>query len=241
MLRARIKNTDAESVLYTSVWSIATGPFDMRLPDPGGASCPRRFHTEPPPQLPRPADGDVLRGGVRAGVDGSRRAGDRRQGPRATLAAAHAVRAQARADALTGGRPVRSIHVCTPALTPSARSRRRRARARARDPRRRPPARPLHRPGLRDPGIGGHPGRVYDSLDARFADLRAGYEIVQVLPDPETIEELPDGRLAITGEAHLTRADGAGVSTPIRWIATVQDGRVVAIEGMLGGDGASSG
>lgn len=74
------------------------------------------------------------------------------------------------------------------------------------------------------------PGRVYDSLDARFADLRAAYALVQVLPDPATIRELPDGRFAIDGEAHLTRADGGGVSTTISWIATVRDGRVARIE-----------
>ena len=78
------------------------------------------------------------------------------------------------------------------------------------------------------------PGRVYDSLDARFADLRAAYEVVQVLPDVDTMRVLDDGRIAISGEAHLTRADGAGVSTPIHWIATVDDGRVVLIEGVLG-------
>lgn len=78
------------------------------------------------------------------------------------------------------------------------------------------------------------PGRVYDSLDGRFADLRAAYEVVQILPDVDTIAELGDGRIAISGEAHLTRADGGGVSTPIHWIATVEDGRVVLIEGALG-------
>ena len=78
------------------------------------------------------------------------------------------------------------------------------------------------------------PGRRYDSLDARFADLRAAYEVVQVLPDVDTMRVLDDGRIAISGEAHLTRADGAGVSTPIHWIATVDDGRVVLIEGVLG-------
>lgn len=78
------------------------------------------------------------------------------------------------------------------------------------------------------------PGRRYDSLDARFANLRAAYEVIQVLPDVDTIEQLPDGRIAITGEAHLTRADGGGVSTEIHWVATVVDGRVVLIEGALG-------
>ena len=78
------------------------------------------------------------------------------------------------------------------------------------------------------------PGRRYDSLDARFADLRAGYEVVQVLPDVASIRELGDGRVTVTGEAHLTRADGGGVSTEIHWTATVADGRVVLIEGELG-------
>ena len=78
------------------------------------------------------------------------------------------------------------------------------------------------------------PGRVYDSLDARFADLRAAYEVVQVLPDVDTISVLGDGRIAISGEAHLTRAGGGGGSTAIHWIATVDDGHVVRIEGELG-------
>lgn len=78
------------------------------------------------------------------------------------------------------------------------------------------------------------PGRVYRSLDRRFADLRAAYEVVQVLPDDETIRDLGDGRVALSGEAHLTHADGAGISTPIHWVATVRDGRVVLIEGELG-------
>lgn len=82
------------------------------------------------------------------------------------------------------------------------------------------------------------PGRRYDSLDARFNDLRAAYEVVQVLPDLETIRDVGDSRFAITGEAHLTRGDGGGVSTPINWVATVQDGRVVLIEGHLGAGGA---
>lgn len=78
------------------------------------------------------------------------------------------------------------------------------------------------------------PGRRYDSLDARFANLRAAYEVIEVLPDLDTVERLPDGRFAITGEAHLTRADEGGVSTEIHWLATVADGAVVLIEGTLG-------
>lgn len=78
------------------------------------------------------------------------------------------------------------------------------------------------------------PGRRYTSLDARFADLFAGYEVVQVLPDVESVHPLEDGRFAIAGEAHLTRADGGGVSTAIHWVVTVADGRVVLIEGELG-------
>lgn len=78
------------------------------------------------------------------------------------------------------------------------------------------------------------PGRRYDSLDARFGDLRAAYEVVQVLPELDSVRDLGDGRFAVTGEAHLTRADGGGVSTPIHWVATVRDGAVLRIEGVLG-------
>ncbi len=83
------------------------------------------------------------------------------------------------------------------------------------------------------------PGRRYDSLDARFNDLRAAYEVVQVLPDLETIRDLGADRFAVTGEAHLTRGDGGGVSTPIQWVATVRDGCVVLIEGRLGAGGGA--
>lgn len=82
------------------------------------------------------------------------------------------------------------------------------------------------------------PGRRFESLDARFSDLRARYEIVQVLPELESVRELEDGRFVVAGEAHLTRADGGGVSTAIHWIVTVADGSVVLIEGELGADGA---
>jgi hypothetical protein len=85
-------------------------------------------------------------------------------------------------------------------------------------------------PGFRIHASVLYPGRVYDSLDARFRDLHTAYTLVQVIPDVERIRVLPDGRFAIPMEAHLTRADGAGLSTPLVWLARVEDGRVVHIE-----------
>jgi hypothetical protein len=82
------------------------------------------------------------------------------------------------------------------------------------------------------------PGTTYTSLDERFDDLRREYDVVQVLPDPETVRELADGRIGITGEAHLTHRDGAGVSSLIVWLATVQDGLVVRVDGLTGPDEA---
>jgi hypothetical protein len=85
-------------------------------------------------------------------------------------------------------------------------------------------------PGFRIHASVLYPGRIYDSLDARFNDLHAVYEVVEVLFDLDAIHELADGRWAIPGEAHLTRADGAGISTPLVWVARVENGRVVHIE-----------
>lgn len=78
------------------------------------------------------------------------------------------------------------------------------------------------------------PGRIYDSLDERFADLRAVYAVVDVRLDPDSARELPDGRIRISGEAHLTRADGGGLSTPLVWTVTLRDGLIVYMEGTQG-------